>query len=107
MPSSDLAQVLYSPPSARPVVLEGRWLGLDGSRPLAAVNPADGATGVSPDVPILITFSESMQSLPADAFLFLEPPVSGLSATWLSPTAVEVSHDSFAPGTTYTLRLGW
>jgi para-aminobenzoate synthetase component 1 len=55
MPSSDLAQVLYSPPSARPVVLEGRWLGLDGSRPLAAVNP----------VSVLEGGAEALAELPA------------------------------------------
>lgn len=45
MPSREPAEVLNSPPSARPALLEGRWLGLDGSHALAAVNPVSVLEG--------------------------------------------------------------
>lgn len=45
MPSSYLSQLLSSPAAARPVLLEGRWLGEDGSHALAARDPASVLEG--------------------------------------------------------------
>lgn len=45
MPSSSLGEVLRYPATARPAVLEGKWLGQDGRRALAAADPASVLEG--------------------------------------------------------------
>ncbi len=57
MPSCELAEVLNSPPSARPVFLEGEWLGLAGSHALATVNPVSVLEGGAEALPELPTWA--------------------------------------------------
>jgi len=92
--------------SAAATACDSETLSVDGKRPVAAVSPADGATWVAADAPILLTFNEPMRPLTADAFLFLDPGVGNLVGTWLDPQTFEVAHDPFDRGVTYTVRLG-
>jgi len=74
---------------------------------IASVSPSDGAVNVSLRAFIAVTFNETMNpaAFPPPG-VTLAPLVSGIAPTW-SPDGrtLTVSHDPFAPCTTYTATV--
>ncbi len=77
---------------------------IDSTRPYVAVSlPADGATGVARDSPLIAEFSETMGRRSVEAAFFLQPAAGGIVFSWSSAdSTVTVTHALFDPNTTYT-----
>jgi hypothetical protein len=78
-----------------------QWLVLDSTPPeVESTSPADGATGVAPGAPLVVTFSEPIG--PLSFVLSLSPDPGGWQMTWNEGgTEVTAWHAAFAAGTTY------
>ncbi len=80
--------------------------GADTTAPqVTGVDPAGGDTGVGPDQPVVITFSEDMDTATGDGQIGLSAGgVTGL--TWTDARTLVVDHDAWAAGAAITVTVG-
>jgi uncharacterized repeat protein (TIGR01451 family) len=71
---------------------------------VTGVSPGDGATNVVRNAPIVIDFSEAMQT--SSVSVQMVPNVTGVIETWgLFDTRLTLTHAAFAAGTRYTVTV--
>lgn len=76
----------------------------DLTAPTATVSPANGTSGVAVNAPVVITFSEAMNT---GSFTYtLTPDPGGLSIAWsVGDTVATISHNAFTNAAVYTLAI--
>jgi len=81
---------------------------IDCSRPTVTnVAPASGATEVALPTPVVITFSERMETLVTQNAVTINPGVSGIGFAWsVGDTVLTITHNDFSMCTSYTLGVG-
>jgi hypothetical protein len=71
---------------------------------LTSTSPGDGSTDVSPDQPVVLSFSQPMDT--TSVAYTIVPAVSGISERWSNgDTVLTLDHDPFAVSTTYTITV--
>ncbi len=69
-----------------------------------SVSPANGATDVAVDAPLVINFSEAMNT--GSVSYSVSPNPGGVSASWNGAgTQLTLAHNNFAEGTSYTVSV--
>lgn len=99
-----IPSILMPATSCKMFVAQSQWTAL--SPVVQAVSPAHDAAGISPAAPIMVTFSQPMDTASVQAAFATNPATTGDFAWSEGNTVLSYTPTSLSPNTTYTVKIG-